>query len=144
MDIRAFAIAGMATALFPAFAGQAGSWSLTDDGGIVRLLPEETSDHFEMSSRGVDAIVEWSVTAEGAWKRRGQIRFPTLREAKNLAGTGPAKGPFFKVFALPSPCLIGVSGCGQGREGAGCGQRGGRRGGRLRSGRAAGPPRSGA
>ena len=83
MDIRAFAIAGMATALFPAFAGQAGSWSLTDDGGIVRLLPEETSDHFEMSSRGVDAIVEWSVTAEGAWKRRGQIRFPTLREAKD-------------------------------------------------------------
>ena len=79
MDKSAFVIVGMAAAL----AVQAGSWSLTDDGGIALLLPGETSDHFEMSSRGVDAIVEWSVTAEGVWKRRGQIRFPTLRDAKD-------------------------------------------------------------
>lgn len=61
----------------------ADGWSLATDGGIVRLSPRRIADHFEMSSRGVDAIVEWAVSDEGVWCRKGHIRFPTLRDGKD-------------------------------------------------------------
>ncbi len=61
----------------------AAGWTLAADGGIERLNPGEMSDHYEMSARGVDAIVEWSVSATGAWSRVGVIRFPTLRGPKD-------------------------------------------------------------
>ena len=75
-----FALAAFALSAVTACGG---GWILDADGGIVLNRPRGVSDHLEMSSRGVDAIVEWSVTSEGAWKRKGQIRFPTLREAKD-------------------------------------------------------------
>ena len=61
----------------------ANGWVLGADGGIVRLSPRRIADHFEMSSRGVDAIVEWAVSDEGVWCRKGHIRFPTLRDGKD-------------------------------------------------------------
>lgn len=60
-----------------------GGWRIAADGGIERINPEALADHYEMSSRGVDAIVNWSVDTAGRWGRVGRIRFPTLRDAKD-------------------------------------------------------------
>ena len=63
--------------------GLGGEWKLEGKNGIVRMSPRGISDHFEMSSRGVDAVVRWGVSQDGVWERDGKIRFPTLRVGKD-------------------------------------------------------------
>lgn len=57
-------------------------WLLATD-GISSPSPKAFADHFEMSSRMVDAIVEYKVSDAGVWSRGGQIRFPVLRAGKD-------------------------------------------------------------
>ena len=58
-------------------------WLIDGDRGIVCESPRGVGDHFEMSSRGVDAVVRWRIDESGAWHREGVLRFPTLRAGKD-------------------------------------------------------------
>lgn len=58
-------------------------WLIDGDNGIVYESPRDVSDNFEMSSRGVDAVVRWRIDESGAWHREGTLRFPTLRAGKD-------------------------------------------------------------
>ena len=58
-------------------------WALDGESGIVFEAPRGLKDHFEMSSRGVDAVVRWEVGESGVWRRKGVLRFPTLRAGKD-------------------------------------------------------------
>ena len=58
-------------------------WTIDGDRGIAYESPRGVSDHFEMSSRGVDAVVWWKIDESGAWHREGVLRFPALRAGKD-------------------------------------------------------------
>ena len=66
----------------PFFCHGAG-WQIDGDCGIVCESPRGMGDSFEMSSRGVDAVVRWNVSKCGVWHRDGEMRFPTLRAGKD-------------------------------------------------------------
>ena len=81
MGKRIAIAAGAALALFGTCPGA--EWKIDGDMGIVREAPRGVSDSFEMSSRGVDAVVKWGVAADGAWRRTAKVRFPTLRTERD-------------------------------------------------------------
>ena len=58
-------------------------WSIDGDRGIAMESPRGVGDHFEMSARGIDAVVRWKVSESGVWQREGEMRFPTLRDEKD-------------------------------------------------------------
>ena len=58
-------------------------WTIDGDRGIAYESPRGVNDHFEMSARGVDAVVRWKIDERGTWHREGVLRFPTLRAGKD-------------------------------------------------------------
>ncbi len=77
------AIITSCTLLLPAQAESAPSqWTL--DGDSISLAPEPgRKDHFAMSGRSVDLILEWSVGEDGSFDSVQWIRWPMLRTIPN-------------------------------------------------------------
>ena len=51
-----------------------------------------------MGSRGLDAIVEWAISAEGVWSRKGLVTFPTLRVGQEGPGVNSTRGSWRVPF----------------------------------------------
>ena len=78
------------------------TWLIEDD-GIVRRSPRGCEDYLSMGSRGLDAIVEWSVSSDGAWSRKAFATFPTLRVGKEGIGVDSTRGSWRVPFDEAGP-----------------------------------------
>lgn len=69
----------------PAFSSET-LWSLTEDGIELDVAGKNIvshKDHFAMSGRAVDLILEWSVSQEGGFQANRWVRWPMLRRVPN-------------------------------------------------------------
>ncbi|MCW5942202.1 MAG: hypothetical protein KIS66_08215 [Fimbriimonadaceae bacterium] len=85
-------------------------WELAPDGGIRTTLAKLTRgrahrDHLEMGGRSVNAIIKWSVDAEGRIALGRLCRWPTLREKKD--DTHAALSVEFASTGDPLPTVDG-------------------------------------